>query len=80
MNVFNLILIIFLFNFPISWILKVICPCDLRCTEHDTLNCQLEDCLHFLPLDECLNKKVGQEGYLIDLNLFKRELNFNHFN
>ena len=49
--------------------LKVICPCDLKC-EHDILNCQQDDCLHFLPLDECLNKKVNIFYLLVNHNLF----------
>ncbi|KAH7935924.1 hypothetical protein HPB52_015179 [Rhipicephalus sanguineus] len=37
----------------------VTCPCkSLPCALHSSKDCQDQNCLHFLPLDECLHRKV----------------------
>ncbi|KAK8763822.1 hypothetical protein V5799_033571 [Amblyomma americanum] len=38
----------------------VTCPCkSIPCAQHSSKDCQEQACLHFLPLDECLHRKVG---------------------
>ncbi|KAH9366256.1 hypothetical protein HPB48_008324 [Haemaphysalis longicornis] len=37
----------------------VACPCkSVPCAQHCSKDCQEQACLHFLPLDECLHRKV----------------------
>ncbi|CAN8004517.1 unnamed protein product, partial [Ixodes hexagonus] len=37
----------------------VVCPCKaVSCLTHGSRDCQEQGCLHFLPLDECLHRKV----------------------
>lgn len=37
----------------------VACPCKaVPCALHGSKDCQEQTCLHFLPLDECLHRKV----------------------
>ncbi|KAK8763823.1 hypothetical protein V5799_033566 [Amblyomma americanum] len=37
----------------------VTCPCkSIPCAQHSSKDCQEQACLHFLPLDECLHRKV----------------------
>lgn len=38
--------------------LVVQCPCKGNCEIHKVEGCLEEECSHFLPLNECLSKKV----------------------
>ncbi|CAG2111587.1 unnamed protein product, partial [Medioppia subpectinata] len=43
--------------------LVVPCPCDVTCEPHKIDGCNDIECLHFLPLNECLTKKVVECKY-----------------
>lgn len=47
--------------------LVVPCPCDAICDKHKLEGCIDEVCLHFLTLQECLQKKVCQHKIKITL-------------
>ena len=48
----------------ISYRACVPCTCDRECTPHTTTHCKMEECMHFLNLDECLSNKV-RSTYLV---------------
>ncbi|XP_054162277.1 uncharacterized protein LOC128960231 [Oppia nitens] len=43
--------------------LVVPCPCDVTCEPHKIDGCNDIECLHFLPLNQCLTKKVVECKY-----------------
>uniref|UniRef100_T1K6Y7 Death domain-containing protein n=1 Tax=Tetranychus urticae TaxID=32264 RepID=T1K6Y7_TETUR len=47
----------------IVYSLEVPCPCDLSCKDHMKKSCTEEQCLHFIPLNKCLSKKVVECDY-----------------
>ncbi|XP_053201018.1 uncharacterized protein LOC128386079 [Panonychus citri] len=47
----------------IIYSLEVPCPCDLICKDHMRKCCTEENCLHFIPLNKCLSKKVVECDY-----------------
>ena len=42
----------------LSFKLAVRCPCDAQCSQHHVDACSEEQCLHFLSLHDCLQKRV----------------------